>query len=499
MTRPFADEWVATTSHETEARTDIAGQSHGRGQAYGYTRHIQSDTDHDSRDRVNVSAQGETDLDYNRNDEDDEEEEEGDAIEDSQVNATGLVYDGTLNGSLYRRASGSSPSSASDDLGVSSTAPLSEALIQPTPSPLPEPYIVSQPTTLNTPPFSFGSLLDHISPKIIHDIVMSPVPQGKKFMCWIDRKSVGMDKRIYPTYELFLEDPAVSPRSVFLLRATKKKRSRGSYYAITSDPNQQTDYETKATDDSYGVLGKLRSNFLGTAFHVYSNGRNPFSTSNSNSNTPSNAHQGSSSSAVDYPVGSLSATSDAYEESNGRGYNAGAGTLQQQHPTQRPPSSDRDKRKKKDNKNKHLPVRQELGAVIYNPNVLGLKGPRKMTILMNTMTAEGDLVERRPTQFKDTLIGRMTEGDTSDLLILRNKSPQWNDDTSSFVLNFGGRVLLASVKNFQIVHDNDLDYIIMQFGRTTPDRFSMDCQYPMTPFQAFAFALTSFDAKLACE
>lgn len=104
-----------------------------------------------------------------------------------------------------------------------------------------------------------------------------------------------------------------------------------------------------------------------------------------------------------------------------------------------------------------------------------------MTILMNTMTAEGDMVEKRPTQVKDTLIGRLSDGDMTDLLVLKNKSPQWNDgkngnmcvfergfntanthivllpftDTNSFVLNFGGRVSLASVKNFQIVHDND--------------------------------------------
>ena len=28
-------------------------------------------------------------------------------------------------------------------------------------------------------------------------------------------------------------------------------------------------------------------------------------------------------------------------------------------------------------------------------------------------------------------------------------------ETGSFVLNFNGRVTLASVKNFQVVHDND--------------------------------------------
>lgn len=341
-----------------------------------------------------------------------------------------------------------------------------QALVQPAPSPLPEPYIVNQPTTHNIPPFSFGSKLDLISPKLLHETVMSPVPQGKKFMCRIVRKNEGMDRRMYPTYELSLEEP-VRQQSVFLLRATKKKRSRGSYYAITSDMDNICDYDRKATDDNYGVLGKLRSNFLGTAFNVYSNGRNPFSGTDagqSNSSSPNTSSYG----------GGGGSKGEAQQESEKR-------------------------KQKKDFKNKDLPVRQELGAVIYNPNVLGLKGPRKMTILMNTMTVEGDMVERRPTQAKDTLIGRLSDGEMADLLVLKNKSPQWNDDTNSFVLNFGGRVSLASVKNFQIVHDNDLDYIIMQFGRTSQDHFTMDCQYPMTPFQAFAFALTSFDAKLACE
>ena len=43
----------------------------------------------------------------------------------------------------------------------------------------------------------------------------------------------------------------------------------------------------------------------------------------------------------------------------------------------------------------------------------------------------------------------------------------WSDDTQSYVLNFHGRVTQASVKNFQIVHDNDVDYIVMQVGLCT--------------------------------
>ena len=35
----------------------------------------------------------------------------------------------------------------------------------------------------------------------------------------------------------------------------------------------------------------------------------------------------------------------------------------------------------------------------------------------------------------------------------------------------------ASVKNFQIVHESDVDYIIMQFGRVAEDIFTMDYRY----------------------
>ena len=59
--------------------------------------------------------------------------------------------------------------------------------------------------------------------------------------------------------------------------------------------------------------------------------------------------------------------------------------------------------------------------------------------------------------------------------------------------------LQASVKNFQIIHDNDPDYIVMQFGRVSEEIFTMDFKYPLCALQAFAIALSSFDGKIACE
>jgi Tub family. len=46
-----------------------------------------------------------------------------------------------------------------------------------------------------------------------------------------------------------------------------------------------------------------------------------------------------------------------------------------------------------------------------------------------------------------------------NIIELHNKTPTWNEDTQSYVLNFHGRVTQASVKNFQIIHDNDRTYL----------------------------------------
>ncbi|KAJ3134687.1 hypothetical protein HK100_003408 [Physocladia obscura] len=142
---------------------------------------------------------------------------------------------------------------------------------------------------------------------------------------------------------------------------------------------------------------------------------------------------------------------------------------------------------------------EEFAAVQYEPNILGVKGPRRMTVILPAMASRGKRRQLVPENEKDTLLLRSRRGNDKDIHVMYNKTPQWNPETESFVLNFNTRVTMASVKNFQIVHDHDLDYIMMQFGRIGADRFTMDYKYPMTAVQAFGIALTSFDAKLACE
>ncbi|KAJ8971728.1 hypothetical protein NQ317_002558 [Molorchus minor] len=144
------------------------------------------------------------------------------------------------------------------------------------------------------------------------------------------------------------------------------------------------------------------------------------------------------------------------------------------------------------------PFRQELASVIYDTNVLGFKGPRKMTVIIPGMESNNRVV-MYPQDDSESLFEQWKAKNTEKLIELHNKTPVWNDDTQSYVLNFHGRVTQASVKNFQIVHDSDTDYVVMQFGKVAEDVFTMDFRYPLCALQAFAIALSSFDSKLACE
>ncbi|XP_078496036.1 uncharacterized protein LOC100181434 isoform X1 [Ciona intestinalis] len=144
-------------------------------------------------------------------------------------------------------------------------------------------------------------------------------------------------------------------------------------------------------------------------------------------------------------------------------------------------------------------LREELVAVCYETNVLGFKGPRKMTVIIPGMNITHERVKFKPNHERETILSRWQNRNMENLIELSNKTPVWNEETQSYVLNFRGRVTQASVKNFQIVHQSDPEYIVMQFGRVEDNVFTVDYNYPMNAVQAFAIALSSFDSKLACE
>eukprot|EP00906_Rhabdomonas_costata_P033365 RCo047022 len=146
-----------------------------------------------------------------------------------------------------------------------------------------------------------------------------------------------------------------------------------------------------------------------------------------------------------------------------------------------------------------LGARQEVGAVLYDRNILGTKGPRKMTVLLPAVDEAGKRAVFRPSTEEETLISHFRRGTSKDMLILKNKEPSWNEQLKAFVLNFNGRVTMASVKNFQLVDQDNTSKVLLQFGKIDESKFTLDFQYPISGLQAFGIALSAFDSKLACE
>lgn len=290
-----------------------------------------------------------------------------------------------------------------------------------------------------------------------------PGPRDSVLQCFIRRD------RGNQTYYLYLGiNQASTDDGKFLLAARKCRRPTCTDYIISLNY-----YYVSKGSSTY--VGKLRSNFLGTKFTIY----------------------------------------DAQPPSNGAKVTKCRSTrlVNMKQVSPRVPAG-------------NYPV----AHISYELNVLGSRGPRRMQCIMDAIPAravEPGGVAPTQTEFlhssldgfpslpffrsKSTRVENfqpeLQSGQSKGLLVLRNKAPRWHEQLQCWCLNFNGRVTVASVKNFQLVaspengvaagqeHEN----VILQFGKVGKDVFTMDYQYPISAFQAFAICLSSFDTKIACE
>ncbi|OIW12706.1 hypothetical protein TanjilG_24639 [Lupinus angustifolius] len=289
-----------------------------------------------------------------------------------------------------------------------------------------------------------------------------PGPRGSLIQCYIKRN------RSNQIYYLFLSlNQASTDDGKFLLAARKCRRATHTDYIISLNYDD-------VSRGSNTYIGKLRSNFLGTKFTVY------------------DAHP---------PIcGAKVAKSRSTR------------LVSSKQVSPRVPAE-------------NYPV----ARVSYDLNVLGSRGPRIMQCVMDAIPAsavEPGGVAPTQTQFLHSRIDtspsipffrskstRMENLQSLPLtsqnegtLVLRNKSPRWHEQLQCWCLNFNGRVTVASVKNFQLVaspkngvSEQAQETVILQFGKVGKDVFTMDYQYPLSAFEAFAICLSSFDTKIACE
>ncbi|GLT28557.1 hypothetical protein SLA2020_034810 [Shorea laevis] len=289
-----------------------------------------------------------------------------------------------------------------------------------------------------------------------------PGPRDSLIQCYIKRN------RSNQTYYLYLGlNQSSNDDGKFLLAARKCRRPTCTDYIISLN----CDYVSKG---SSAYIGKLRSNFLGTKFTIY----------------------------------------DVHPPSTGAKVTKSRSTrlVNIKRVSPKVPAG-------------NYPV----SHISYELNVLGSRGPRRMQCVMDSIPAsaiEPGGVAPTQTEFlhsnldsfpsisffrsKSTRVETFQSGPLSGqkegVLVLRNKAPRWHEQLQCWCLNFNGRVTVASVKNFQLVaspengvagpeHEN----VILQFGKVGKDVFTMDYQYPISAFQAFAICLSSFDTKIACE
>ncbi|XP_054803041.1 tubby-like F-box protein 3 [Prosopis cineraria] len=288
-----------------------------------------------------------------------------------------------------------------------------------------------------------------------------PGPRSSLLQCYIKRN------RSNQTYYLFLSlNQASIDEGKFLLAARKCRRPTHTDYIISINFDD-------VSRGSSTYIGKLRSNFLGTKFTVY------------------DAHP---------PICGARVT---------KSRSTRLVSLKQVSP--RVPAGN-----------------YPIAHVSYDLNVLGSRGPRIMHCVMDAIPAsavEPGGVAPTQTQFLHSRLDTSSipffrskstrmenfqsvplSSQNKGMLVLQNKSPRWHEQLQCWCLNFNGRVTVASVKNFQLVaspksgvSEQAQENVILQFGKVGKDLFTMDYQYPISAFEAFAICLSSFDTKIACE
>ena len=84
-------------------------------------------------------------------------------------------------------------------------------------------------------------------------------------------------------------------------------------------------------------------------------------------------------------------------------------------------------------------------------------------------------------------------------MVFTNKKPEWNEEIEGYMLNFGGKVKKASVKNFILEDQSNPENARMVFGKVLEDEFRMDVGHPLSPFIAAGIAISAFGSKIGCE
>jgi len=119
--------------------------------------------------------------------------------------------------------------------------------------------------------------------------------------------------------------------------------------------------------------------------------------------------------------------------------------------------------------------------------------PRKMNLILPTLDGNNMPIPQSSKE-ENTLLDFIHDRDklpSKNYLHFHSKEPVF--ENGNYRLNFKGRVSVPSVKNFQLVPEDNIDDVVCQFGKVGDDRFHLDFKAPLNAFQAFCTALAQFN------
>ncbi|KAJ3695746.1 hypothetical protein LUZ60_001123 [Juncus effusus] len=262
-----------------------------------------------------------------------------------------------------------------------------------------------------------------------------PGPKDSTMQCFIKRNKKTSTFFLY----LCLTQSFVD-KGKFLLAARRYRNGAHIEYVISIDPDD-------LFQESNSYVGKLRSDFLGTKYHIYDSNP-PFLGAK-----PSNGRS----------IRRFSSKRISPQVSSGN---------------------------------------YQTGFVHYKFNLLKSRGPRRMhcSLQCPPESSNGSAGNEGRDIYDEAGEKTPLRKDQLGKVVLKNKAPRWHEHLQCWCLNFHGRVTVASVKNFQLVStEGDEETVLLQFGKVGDDMFTMDFRHPLSAFQAFAICLTSFGTKFACE
>jgi len=135
--------------------------------------------------------------------------------------------------------------------------------------------------------------------------------------------------------------------------------------------------------------------------------------------------------------------------------------------------------------------KQQVAFIKHSRMNIGDGDPNRMEVRIPGFYSDKSRVIWCPKLGRSDLGSEPFDASSQESQQLVTKAPVWNNEVGGLVLDFQGRSVLSSAKNFQLSLGQRPEHVICQYGKIDKQTFSLDFRYPLSSVQAFAISLTT--------